>query len=140
MAISSLKVRILDTSAANTILFSFCANLVRNRLKTEQQHQERFLPLNSEQAELELASEEMVHAEAGKGIFREAAEGRAAELKKGFAQLTARCQKLLLLRIVQGLSMVDIAETMGLSGEDSAKTAKNKCQNRLKQLLGIRKQ
>ena len=124
----------------NTIIFSFAANLIRNRLKVEQQYQERFQPLDEKQAELEGQSEKMIFEAAGEGIFREGAEGRAAKLKVGFAQLTARCQQILLLRIVHGFSMPEIAVSLGLSSANSAKTAKNKCQNRLKQLLGVKKE
>jgi RNA polymerase sigma factor (sigma-70 family) len=121
----------------NTILFSFAANLIRNRLKKEQQFQERFRPLDEDLSRMEEASEEMVLSAAKEGIFREGAEGKLAQLQKGFAQLTERCRQLLLMRIVHGLSMPEIAENMGMSGPDSAKTAKNKCLKRLKTLLGI---
>ena len=116
----------------NTVLFSFAANLIRNRLKTDQRHKERFTPLDEDHVQIEQSSSFVVGAESQKGIFSEPAEGRTAALRKSFVQLTERCQKILNLRIVHGLSMPDIAETLGLSNANSAKTAKNKCLNRLK--------
>lgn len=120
----------------NTILFSFAANLIRNRLKTDQRHKERFAPLDEDHVQIEQTSSFVVEAESQKGIFSEPAEGRVAALRKSFAQLTERCQQILNLRIVHGLSMPDIAETLGLSNANSAKTAKNKCLNRLKSIMG----
>lgn len=120
----------------NTILFSFAANLVRNRIKTDQKHASRFEQLEDRHAQVEQESAFVVERERQRGIFSEPAEGRVAELRKYWKQLTERCQKILNLRIVQGMSMPDIAEALGLSNANSAKTAKNKCLNRLKTLMG----
>ena len=52
------------------------------------------------------------------------------------AQLTERCRTILVARIVHGHSMPEIAEQLGMANADTAKTAKNKCLNRLKKLMG----
>ncbi len=123
----------------NTILFSFAANLIRNRLKKEGQYQSRLVPLSEEQVGTKfesLESTSLVEDELEGPLFRNAPEGKMALLKKGMAQLTERCRQILVYRIVHGFSMPDIAEQLGMANADTAKTAKNKCLNRLKQLLG----
>lgn len=122
--------------AVNTILFSFAANLIRNRNKKESKHQSRHLPLADHAQELESESEGIVEAELEGPLFGSAPEGRMAELKKAMAQLSERCQTILISRIVHGLSMPDIAESLGLANANTAKTAKNKCLKRLKSLMG----
>ena len=126
----------------NTILFAFAANLVRNRLKKEGKYQSRMLPLTNEgQAEegigqLEADSSDLVDEAQDDPIFHKAPEGRMAQLKQGMAQLTERCRQILVARIVHGHSMPEIAEQLGMANADTAKTAKNKCLNRLKKLMG----
>ncbi len=122
--------------AVNTILFSFAANLIRNRIKKESLHQSRHLPLADHTQELESDSSEMVEAELDGPLFQSPPEGRMADLQKGMEQLTERCRQILISRIVHGLSMPDIAEQLGMANADTAKTAKNKCLKRLKSLLG----
>ena len=121
----------------NTVLFAIGANLVRNRIKTDTAHQQRFEPLDEEHAQIEEETAFSIPPELQQGIFAEGAGERVQALRKSFGQLTERCQQILLRRIVHGQSMPEIAEALGIGNANSAKTAKNKCLNRLKQLMGL---
>lgn len=122
--------------AVNTILFAFAANVIRNHFKRSQQHRDRFAPLPDQIGEMEVASDVTVEEALQGPLFRQVPEGKMALLKAGMDQLSERCRNLLMLRIVHGLSMPDIADQMGLANADTAKTAKNKCLKRLRSLLG----
>lgn len=119
----------------NTVLFSFAANVIRNRLKRDQQHRDRFEQLDEEADEMEGEMGFVVERELQEGIFAEPDSPRLAQLKRAMQELTDRCRQLLTLRIVHGVSIPEIAAQLGMSTANSAKTAKNKCLNRLRQLM-----
>lgn len=120
----------------NTIVFSFASNLIRNRLRKDQRYRERFEVLEETTLPMESEMSFVVGKEMQEGIFAAPEEGKVALLKQALKGLTERCRTILTLRIVQGVSMPEIAQQLGLSSTNSAKTAKNKCLNRLKQLMG----
>gem|GEM_PF-4179914 len=123
--------------AVNTILFSFAANLVRNKFKQQQKHRDRYTPLSDQPDGLEVASASLVEDALEGPLFQQLAEGKLARLQAAMADLSDRCRTLLQLRIVHGLSMPDIADRLGLANANTAKTAKNKCLKRLRSLLGL---
>ena len=120
--------------AVNTILFSFARNLIRNRYKKQAVFKRVHSSIDDSVGEI--ADQTPFHA-SEEGIFADLPSGKMARMLKALNQLSDRCRELLTQRIVHRFSMEEIAANLGLKNADSAKTAKNKCLKRLKNLLGL---
>ena len=103
------------TSKLSTYLYSICQNLWRKEL-------DRKSRLSSETKD---GSEYMEHDR----------EERVRIIRDCIDQLGDTCQKVLTYYYFDGMSMNDIAEKLGFSNTDTAKTKKYKCKKRLDQLV-----
>ena len=104
------------TSRLSTFLYSVCQNLWRKELDRKS----RFV----REPQTEMQSDEDPDQ-----------KERAEIVNRCIAQLGETCQKILMYYYFDRLSMVDIAEKLGLSGADTAKTKKYKCKQELDKLV-----
>src|SRR5436190_13088154 len=99
------------TSKISTFLYSICQNLWRKEL-------DRKSKLTNEETD---ASE----------IFDIDKKERIEIINKCIAELGETCRKILTYYYFDNISMTDIAEKMGFSNSDTAKTKKYKCKKEL---------
>ena len=124
--------------AENTLLFALAKNIIRDRYKKSMLYAERYVPLEDEHYEAADKSLENLACEEVDVLFDAAESEREREVQKAFYSLDEKCREVLMMRIVYGYSMEEIAEKLRFKNPDSAKTQKNKCFNKLKSFLGLR--
>lgn len=124
--------------AESTLLFALAKNIIRDRYKKSMIYAERYVPLEDEHYETVAQSLENMPYEEVNALFSAAESEREREVRKAFYSLGEKCQQILLMRIVYGYSIEEIAKEMEFKNTDSTKTQKNKCFNKLKSFLGLR--
>lgn len=105
------------TSALSTYLFAIAKNLWRDQLKKRK--------VDTTNMSTESADCELENLLAEENLFRKAEEA----LKR----ITAQCQEILEYFYIRKWSMLAIANQLGLSSENAAKTAKYKCLERARE-------
>lgn len=121
-----------------TLLFSIGKNVYREELRKEQRH----LAVHRYTEEPEEASPNDFidfSSEDFGNFFGELSDEKTLRVKKALEEVGEGCKKILMMRIVYGCSMDEIAEEMHFKNADSAKTQKNKCLKKLKDLLNFDK-
>lgn len=124
--------------AESTLLFALAKNIIRDRYKKSALYAERYVPLEGEHYETADRSLENLDCGEADVLFDATESEREREVQKAFYSLDEKCREVLLMRIVYGYSMEEIAEKLQFKNPDSAKTQKNKCFNKLKSFLGLR--
>ena len=110
------------TSSINTYVFSISKNLWNEKLRTTQRDSKKL-----QVADLDHSTEEIIEQEK-KYTLAEAALMRISE----------QCKTILELFYIKKIAMSQIAQTLGMSSENAAKTQKYKCLVRLKKLRSLK--
>lgn len=121
-----------------TLIFSIGKNVYREELRKEQRH---LAVLRYTEEPEEAFSDDFIDfsSEDFDRFAGESTDEKTLRVKKALEEVGEGCKKILMMRIVYGCSMDDIAEEMNFKNPDSAKTQKNKCLKKLKDLLNINK-
>jgi len=125
MIVTYAKVRNRDfelTCALQTYIYSVCRNLWLNRLKEKN----RFSDFMNEGSYVSVAEENFDPL---------IVEEKHERIKKLFAQIDEKCQKVLHLYYFHRLSMKSIAKEMGFANEQVSKNKKSRCLKKLKALV-----
>lgn len=119
-----------------TLIFSIGKNVYREELRKEQRH--AAIHTYSEDPDNVFSDAQAdLSTEYYEQFFKESTNEVTLRLKKALEEIGEGCKKILMMRIVYGCSMNEIAEEMSFKNTDSAKTQKNKCLKKLKEILNI---
>jgi len=114
-----IKGKVSSFNSINSYLLTICLNLNKKQ-KT------KFTRIQNKNEEIRL----LYYQNSDKEIDKDLLKQNERKAQSSLSRLTEKCQKLLIAYYVHDLSMKEIAEELGLSSSDVAKTSKMRCRKK----------